>query len=182
MRDLSIKGSILLAETEGLSGLVYMALALAIPQSVIKEVDTFLFNFIWKNRQHYLKKNTILCNPIEDGGLNVLDFSTANCVFKNKWIKNWNFVDLEQQPRCVSFISGDSSWKDASHLPTYPRPTLLIIDSRNTARSKFSQLRICSRWRHKDILSRVPNPGVTMEMNTTKNQDIPLLFNGKSHS
>lgn len=64
MRDLSIKGSILLAETEGLSGLVYTALALDIPQSVIKEVDTFLFNFIWKNRQHYIK-NTILCNPIE---------------------------------------------------------------------------------------------------------------------
>lgn len=35
------------------------------------------------------KKKTVLCNPIEDGGLNVLDFNTANCVFKNKWIKNY---------------------------------------------------------------------------------------------
>jgi len=37
-----------------------------------------------------LKKNkTVLWNPIEYGGLNVLDFNTANCVFKNKWIKNY---------------------------------------------------------------------------------------------
>ncbi len=43
---------------------------------------------IWKNRPHYLKK-TVLCNSIEDGGLNVIDFNTANCVFKNKWIKNY---------------------------------------------------------------------------------------------
>lgn len=35
--------------------LVYTALALDI-KSIIKEVDTMLFNFIWKNRTHYLKK------------------------------------------------------------------------------------------------------------------------------
>jgi len=89
MRYLSLKGRILLSKTEGLSSrLVYTALALDVPQLIIKEVDIILFNFIWKNRPHYLKK-TVLCNPIEDGGLNVLDFNTANCVFKNKWIKNY---------------------------------------------------------------------------------------------
>jgi len=89
MRYLSLKGRILLSKTEGLlSRLVYTALALDVPQLIIKEVDIILFNFIWKNRPHYLKK-TVLCNPIEDGGLNVLDFNTANCVFKNKWIKNY---------------------------------------------------------------------------------------------
>ncbi len=88
MRDLSLKGRILLSKAEGLSRLVYTAFALDVLQSVIKEVDTFLFKFIWKNRPHYLKK-TVLCNPIEDGGLNVIDFNTANCVFKNKWIKNY---------------------------------------------------------------------------------------------
>ncbi len=88
MRALSLKGRILLSKAEGLSRLVYTAFALDVPQSVIKEVDNFLLKFIWKNRPHYLKK-TVLCNPIEDGGLNVIDFNTANCVFKNKWIKNY---------------------------------------------------------------------------------------------
>ena len=56
MRDLSLEGRILLSKTEGLSRLVYTALALDVPQSIIKEVDTVLFNFIWKNRPHYLNK------------------------------------------------------------------------------------------------------------------------------
>ncbi len=46
MRDLSLKGRILLSKAEGLSRLVYTAFALDVPQSVIKDVDTFLFKFI----------------------------------------------------------------------------------------------------------------------------------------
>ena len=48
---------------------------------------------------HYVKKSVIM-NPFERGGLNVLDFTTLNNTFKINWIKHflnnpsstWNFI------------------------------------------------------------------------------------------
>lgn len=88
LRDLSLNGRVLLSKTEGLSRLVYNALALEVPQKHIQEVDVKLFNFIWRNKPHYIKKN-VLCNPHDNGGLNVLDFRSSNTVFKVKWVKNY---------------------------------------------------------------------------------------------
>jgi len=58
MRDLSLNGRILLSKTECLSRLLYPAISLEVPNNIIKEVDKNLFNFIWRNRSHYLKKDT----------------------------------------------------------------------------------------------------------------------------
>lgn len=88
MRDLSLKGRVLLSKTEGLSRLVYPAKVLDVPKSYIKKIDSTLFNFIWKNKSHYLNKN-ILCNSYNQGGLNVLDFGTSNTIFKLNWIKHY---------------------------------------------------------------------------------------------
>lgn len=79
MRDLSLKGRILLSKTEGLSRLVYPARILDVPKSFLREIDSTLLHFIWRNKPHYLKKQ-VLENPLESGGLNVLDFQSANSV------------------------------------------------------------------------------------------------------
>ena len=58
-----------------------------------------LFNFIWRNKSHYIK-NAVVMNPYDNGGLNFLDFSTLNYTFKinrlKQFIKNpfsiWNFI------------------------------------------------------------------------------------------
>ena len=58
-----------------------------------------LFNFMWKNCTHYIRK-TVVMNKYESGGLNVLDFSTLNNTFKINWAKHflknptsiWNFI------------------------------------------------------------------------------------------
>ena len=39
-----------------------------------------------KNKQHRLKKS-IMCNSIDEGGIEKLDFSVLNQTFKVKWIK-----------------------------------------------------------------------------------------------
>ncbi len=59
MRDLSINGIIILSKTEGLSRLLYPAISLEVPNNIIKEVDKNLFNFVWRNRYHYIKKITL---------------------------------------------------------------------------------------------------------------------------
>lgn len=98
-RDLSIYGRILLSKGEGLSRLTYPAMALDVPKKIVKEIDKNLYNFIWRNRHHYLKKG-VLCNSLKDGGLGMLDFGTSNIILKTKWIKNyflnqdklWNYI------------------------------------------------------------------------------------------
>uniref|UniRef100_A0A669EC77 Reverse transcriptase domain-containing protein n=1 Tax=Oreochromis niloticus TaxID=8128 RepID=A0A669EC77_ORENI len=101
LRDLSLKGRVLITKAEGISRLAYAALALHLDNKLIKEVDKLLFNFIWKNRTHYIKK-TVLMNPYVNGGLNVLDFNTLNNTFKINWLKNlitkptsiWNTIPV----------------------------------------------------------------------------------------
>lgn len=62
MRDLSMKGRILLSKTVCLSCLVYPVISLEVPYNINKEVDLSTSNTILKNRRikHYFQyKNTI---------------------------------------------------------------------------------------------------------------------------
>jgi len=98
-RDLSLKGRVLLTKAEGLSRLTYAALSLHLDNKICKDIDRMLFDFIWKNRTHYIRKSVIM-NNYESGGLNFLDFNTLNNTFKINWAKHflknpvsiWNFI------------------------------------------------------------------------------------------
>ncbi len=98
-RDLTLRGRVLLAKAEGISRLTYAALSLYVNNKVCKSVDKILFNFVWKNKIHYVKKSVIM-NTYEYGGLNFLDFSSLNNTFKINWIRQflcnpnsiWNFI------------------------------------------------------------------------------------------
>lgn len=85
VRDLSLRGRVLLTKAEGISRLTYAALALHVDNKVTKEVDKMLFNFIWRCKIHYIKK-TVIMNSYENGGLNVLDFDSLNNTFKINWM------------------------------------------------------------------------------------------------
>ena len=80
-RDLSIQGRVLLSKAEGISRSVYVSLSLDFPPKVIKQLDKMLFDFIWKNKPHYLRKE-IVCNSKDHGGLEVLSYD----VFKINWL------------------------------------------------------------------------------------------------
>lgn len=98
-RDLSITGRSLVAKVEGLSRLIYAAMALDVSKDICTKIDRILFEFIWKKRIHYIKKN-VMINKLCSGGLNSLDFTSLNSSFKVKWIKLflknpnsiWNFI------------------------------------------------------------------------------------------
>uniref|UniRef100_A0A669DIK2 Reverse transcriptase domain-containing protein n=1 Tax=Oreochromis niloticus TaxID=8128 RepID=A0A669DIK2_ORENI len=98
-RDLSIKGRVLLTKAEGLSRLTYAALSLDVNKETLGDIDRLLYNFIWKNRIHYIKRS-VLSSSYQHGGVNFLDFSSLNNVFKINWIKQffrsptsiWNFI------------------------------------------------------------------------------------------
>uniref|UniRef100_A0A3B3CA37 Reverse transcriptase domain-containing protein n=1 Tax=Oryzias melastigma TaxID=30732 RepID=A0A3B3CA37_ORYME len=87
MRDLSLHGRILLSKAEGISRSVYLSLSLEMPKHISKLLDKTLFDFIWRKKCHYLRKN-VLCNTKKNGGMDVLTFETLNNSFKIKWLIN----------------------------------------------------------------------------------------------
>ncbi len=88
LRGLSLRGRVLITKAEGISRLTYTALSLAVNDNICKTIDNMLFNFLWKNKTHYIKKSVIM-NTTENGGLNFLHFTTLNYTFKINWIKQF---------------------------------------------------------------------------------------------
>ncbi len=85
-RDLSVFGRILLSKMEALSRFIYPAYSLAIPTNMIKNINQIIYNFIWKNRHHYIRKGDLV-KSIEEGGLNAIDFDSMNGTLKLMWLK-----------------------------------------------------------------------------------------------
>ncbi len=88
VRDLSIQGRILLSKAEGLSRAAYLFSSLSAPKDICSQMDKILFNFIWKNKPHKIKKS-VLVNKLPDGGLNVLNFTIFNQIKKINCLKNF---------------------------------------------------------------------------------------------
>ncbi len=87
-RDLSLLGRVLLSKADGISRFVYPTLSLFVQESLCKEINNTLINFVWKNKSHHLKK-VILAGPRGDGGVELLDYMDMNYTFKTKWIKEY---------------------------------------------------------------------------------------------
>ena len=73
---------------QSLSRLIYPAFSLEIPDKLIKKINQDNFNFIWKNKYHYIRKSDIV-KSAEDGGLNVIDFDPMNGTIKLKWLQHF---------------------------------------------------------------------------------------------
>ena len=66
MRNLTLKGRILLAKTLGFSKLQYVASIMQIPNIYIKEVETILFSFIWEgNKVGKVNRNILMIMVLE---------------------------------------------------------------------------------------------------------------------
>ena len=84
-RDLTLYGKSLLAKTLGVSQLVYAASMLTVPSLVIKNVQTELFSFLWKNKKDKIKR-TVMYQPLSEGGLNFVNFSAVVKSLRLAWI------------------------------------------------------------------------------------------------
>lgn len=84
-RDLTLYGTSLLAKTLRVSQLVYAASMLTVPSLVIKNVQTELFSFFWKNKKDKIKR-TVMYQPLAEGGLNFVNFFAAVKSLRLAWI------------------------------------------------------------------------------------------------
>ena len=66
-RDLTLYGKSLLAKTLGVSQLIYSVSMVSVPTSVMKNVQTELFNFLWKNKKDKIKQIGYVSTPCGRG-------------------------------------------------------------------------------------------------------------------
>lgn len=57
-----------------------------VPPYTIKKVNSIIYNFIWRNKTHYVKKSQLV-KERNKGGLKTLDFEAMVGVFKINWVK-----------------------------------------------------------------------------------------------
>ncbi|KAL9974537.1 hypothetical protein ACROYT_G011583 [Oculina patagonica] len=84
-RKLTLPGKINIVKTLGLSKLIYNASVLTLPENFSKKVDEETFDFIWDNKPHKIKKNTLIGDK-SNGGLKMTEFDPMNKALKASWI------------------------------------------------------------------------------------------------
>lgn len=57
MRDLSIFGQNLLSKSEGILNLIYTCYSMYVSPINIKKANSIIYNFIWRNKTHYVNKH-----------------------------------------------------------------------------------------------------------------------------
>ncbi|KPP69395.1 hypothetical protein Z043_111857, partial [Scleropages formosus] len=58
--DLSLKGCIIQSKTEGISRLTYVVSSVDLDSKTARTIDQMLFNFLWKNRIHCVRKSVVV--------------------------------------------------------------------------------------------------------------------------
>lgn len=87
-RDLTIIGRNLLSKSEGISRMVYPSYSLYISPQNIKRTNSIIYQFIWRNKTHYVKKSQLV-KEYKKGGLKTIDFEAMVGTFRINWIKHF---------------------------------------------------------------------------------------------
>ena len=89
-RNLSLIGKTHIIKTFLISQLVYVMQALVIPESVLTEINSILFRFLWKKRNNNRKafekvKRSVMCEEYDQGGLKMINVQQMQTSFLLQW-------------------------------------------------------------------------------------------------
>ncbi len=59
-RDLTVFGRVILSKAEGVSKIIYFCHSLFISNSNIRKANSVLFQFLWRNKTHDLKRSQLV--------------------------------------------------------------------------------------------------------------------------
>lgn len=85
-RDLTIFGRNILSKAEGVSELTYPCQSLYISSNNIKKENSVIFQFLGRNKTHYLKRSQLV-KDCKNGGVRALDFEAMIGTFRINWIR-----------------------------------------------------------------------------------------------
>lgn len=88
IRDLTVFGRIILSKAEGVSKLIYPCHSLFISNCNIRKANSVLFQFLWRNKTHYLKRAQLV-KDYKNGGLKALDFEALIGSFRINWLRTF---------------------------------------------------------------------------------------------
>ena len=72
-----------------MSKLTYNASVLPLPKDLDKKVNKTIFDFIWDNKPHKTKNNTLIGDR-KEGGLKMTEFDSMNKALKASWVRRFN--------------------------------------------------------------------------------------------
>ncbi len=87
-RRLSLKGKITVLWSIALPQVLYVTSILYTPKWVTDEISDILFKFLWSNKKHHVKKETIIAN-VSHGGLRMVHFESMQKAIKLNWVKRF---------------------------------------------------------------------------------------------
>ena len=86
-RKLTLMGKVTVVKTFALPKLVYPLSVLPNPtETVIKDLNKYIFNFIWDNKPDKIKRD-VLKIDFDKGGLKLTDIESFICSLKASWVK-----------------------------------------------------------------------------------------------
>ena len=84
-RNSTLIGHITIVKTLALTKLTFVSSFESVPDWVIKEIESAIYSFIWKSKNHKIKRNTLITDKA-DGGLGMIDIRSMLKAQKIKWI------------------------------------------------------------------------------------------------
>lgn len=86
-RDLTIFGRTTLSKGEGISKLIYPCHSLYISSKNINKANSVIFQFLWRNKTHYIKRSRLV-KEYDKGGIKAPEFESMVGTFRINWIKS----------------------------------------------------------------------------------------------
>ena len=87
-RRLTLLGKITIIKSLAMSQIVYQLSSLPSHQTVVHEINSILYDFLWDSKGDKMKRTEII-NDYNKGGLKMIDIQSFNASLKMKWVQSY---------------------------------------------------------------------------------------------
>ena len=87
-RDLSSRGKVLIIKALALSKFQYLASLVTIPDHVIKQVSSIIYDFIWNGKTDKVKRN-LFEQEFKNGGYKMINFTDLITASSILWVQKY---------------------------------------------------------------------------------------------
>ena len=138
-RDLSLRGKVLIIKALALSKFQYLASLVTIPDHVIKQVNSIIYDFIWNGKTDKVKRN-LFEQDFKNGGYKMINFTDIITASSVMWVQKYLDYTEREWKHTLEWFSNRKNLKlflmsnfDVEELPTR-LPSYYINAIRNWSR------------------------------------------------
>ena len=138
-RDLSLRGKVLIVKALALSKFQYLASLVTIPDHVIKQVNSMIYEFIWNGKIDKVKRN-LFEQEFKNGGYKMINFTDIITASSIMWVQKYLNNTEREWKYTLEYFSKKRNLRlflrsnfDADELPNYV-PSYYINAIKNWSR------------------------------------------------